>query len=94
MAKRPKKYVVIYEIDTGYMDCVGICDTADEAYGKAYLALCDGLEDDAYYITLPDTCEGDNGYILECRRKEDDKVEHWATVLFWYGDEDEEDAND
>ncbi len=88
--RRPEKYIVIYEMDNGYMDCVGICDTAAEAYGKAYLALCEGLVSDAYYITLPDMREGDNGCVLECRNKSDGRVLHWATVLFYYGDEPEE----
>lgn len=79
----PKKYVVIYESDTGYMNCVAICDKSSEAYGEAYLALCDGLEEDSYYITLPEQREGENGYILECRDKADNKLLHWCTVLFY-----------
>lgn len=79
----PKKYVVIYESDTGYMDCVAICDKSSEAYGEAYLALCDGLEEDSYYITLPEQREGENGYIMECRDKADNKLLHWCTVLFY-----------
>ena len=78
------KYVVILESDTGYMDCIAICDNADEAYGAAYLALSDGVEDDdKYYLTLPDYREGNNGFVMEIREKEDDKVLYWATVLFY-----------
>lgn len=84
--KYPKKYVVIMEIDTGYMDCIAICDKASEAYGEAYLALCDGLEEDSYYITFPEKREGENGYIIECRDKTDNKVLHWCTVLFYRED--------
>lgn len=79
----PKKYVVIYEADTGYMDCIAICDKSAEAYGEAYLALCDGLDEDNYYITLADKREGENGYIIECRDKKDNKLLHWCTVLFY-----------
>lgn len=79
----PKKYVVIYEIDTGYMDCIAICDKAEEAYGHAYLQLGDGLEEGSYYITLPERREGDNGYIIERRDKADDKLMAWCTVLFY-----------
>ena len=79
----PKKYVVIYEIDTEYMDCIAICDNAEEAYGHAYLQLGDGLDEGAYYITLPESREGDNGYIIECRDKADDKLIAWCTVLFY-----------
>ena len=86
----PKKYVVIYESDTGYMDCVAICDKSSEAYGEAYLALCDGLEEDSYYITFPEQREGENGYIMECRDKNDNKVLHWCTVLFYRYEGDEE----
>ena len=85
---KPQKYVVIYETDTGYMDCIAICDNAEEAYGHALFILSEGLEDDAYYITLPKYREGENGMIIECKRKEDDKAEHWCTVLFYdYGEE-------
>lgn len=79
----PKKYVVIYEIDTGYMECIAICDNAEEAYGHAYLQLGEGLEESTYYITLPERREGDNGYIIECRDKADDKLMAWCTVLFY-----------
>lgn len=82
----PKKYVVIYESDTGYMDCIAICDKLAEAYGEAYLALCDGLDEDSYYITFPERREGENGYIIECRDKKDNKVLNWCTVLFYRGE--------
>lgn len=80
---RPGKCVVIYENDTGYMDCIAICDTAAEAYGEAYLALSDGLDAGEYYMTVPENREGDNGYIIECREKKTEKIYAWATVLFY-----------
>lgn len=76
------KYVVIFENDTTYMDCLAICDKAAEAYGEAYLALCDDAEDDKY-ITIPERREGDNGFIIQLRNKKDDKVLEWVTVLFY-----------
>lgn len=79
---KPTKYVVILETDSGYMDCIGIYDTAEEAYGKAYLELSDGIEDGAY-ITLPEYREGENGMVIECRNKSENKVVHWCTVLFY-----------
>ena len=85
-SKYPKKYVVIFEIDTGYMDCIAICDSANEAYGEAYLALSDGLEPGEYRITLPEAREGENGFIIECREKESDKLLQWCTVLFYRED--------
>ena len=82
-SKYPRKYVVTYENDTGYMDCIAICDKSAEAYGEAYLALSDGLDEDSYYITLPEKREGENGYVIECRDKKDNKVLNWCTVLFY-----------
>lgn len=81
--KYPEKYVVIFEIDTGYMECVAVCDNASEAYGEAVLSLCDGLEPDEYYITPPMKREGENGYIMQLIDKESKKVMHWVTVLFY-----------
>ncbi len=78
----PKKYVVIFESDTGYMDCIAICDSADEAYGKAYLQLSDGMDDDRQYLTSPGYREGENGMIIHLMDKETDKPDSWCTVLF------------
>ena len=90
--KYPKKYIVILENDTGYMDCIADCNTAEEAYGNAYLQLSDGLDEDTnYYITLPETREGDNGYIIECRNKDDNKINAWCTVLFYREDGEKDD---
>ena len=84
------KYVVIFEIpDTGYMDCIAVCDTAAEAYGQAYLELIDGLDGDAYYISLADNREGYNGYVMECVAKETGKVLQCATILFYRPEETE-----
>lgn len=77
-----KKYVVILESDTGYMDCVAICDKTEEAYGYAYLSLVCAIEEKCY-VTLPDNREGDNGLVIELRRREDDKVLWWATILIY-----------
>ena len=77
------KYVVVLEIDTGYIDCIHICDNVKEAYGAAYLELSADLDSEKYYITLPERREGDNGFIMEARCKDDDSVYHWATVLFY-----------
>ena len=85
------KYVVVFEIpDTGYMDCIAVCDTAAEAYGHAYLELIDGLEEDAYYISLADKREGENGYVIECVNKETGVVLSIATVLFYKSEGSEE----
>ena len=76
-----KQFVVILELDTGYMDCVAVCNTAEEAYGEAYLALVDALEPDDYYITLPERREGDNGLVIETVEKKTGKVFQTVTVL-------------
>ena len=77
------KYVVILEMDNGYIDCIAVCDKASEAYGEAYLALCDDLDDEQYCITPPAYREGENGFIMELKEKKTGKVEQWATVLFY-----------
>lgn len=79
----PEKYVVILEIDTGYIQCVAICDTAEEAYGHALLAVSDDVDEEKYYLTIPQEREGENGYMIECRSKDDNSVYHWCTVLFY-----------
>lgn len=83
---KPEKYVVILELDTGYMDCIAICDKANEAYGEAYLALSDGLDVNSYYITLPERREGENGYVMEVVDKETQRITQWVTVLFYKPD--------
>ena len=88
--KYPDKYVVIYESDTGYMDCVAICDKASEAYGEAYLSLIDGLDENHYYVSLADKREGENGYIIKVVDKDTGKVWAWATILFYRNEEDGE----
>ncbi len=81
-----KKYVVILEVpDTGYMDCVGICGTKEEAYGVAYLALSDGLN--GAYITLPERREGDNGIVMEAKESKDGNIIFCATILNYEEDE-------
>ena len=76
-----KQFVVILELDTGYMDCIAVCGNAEQAYGEAYFALVDGLEPDDYYITLPESREGDNGFVIETVEKKTGKVYQTVTVL-------------
>lgn len=76
-----KQFVVILELDTGYMDCLAVCDNAEQAYGEAYLALVDGLEPDDYYISLPEPREGDNGFVIETVEKKTGKTYQTVTVL-------------
>ena len=83
------RYVVILELDNGYMDCVHVCYRKNEAYGAAYLALTDGIDADSYYVSLAENKEGDNGVIIELKDKNDDKVIQWVTILT-YKPEDEE----
>lgn len=80
---KPIKYIVIYELDTGYMDCVGIFDNTNEAYGKAYLALCEYLQEDNFYVTEPGYREGENGMIIHAYERETNKLLAWVTVLFY-----------
>lgn len=80
-----KKCVVIYEDDTGYADCVAICDKPAEAYGEAYLYLCDDI-DDPYYIMAPEKGEGGEGYVIYRKRQEDGKIIDWCKVLFYQED--------
>lgn len=84
-----KKYIVIIETDSGYVDCIGICDTAKEAYGMAYLYLIEDIEDASYRVTIPNETEGGNGWIIHL---ENAKCESpaWATILFYDGTEDTE----
>lgn len=86
------KYVVVMEIeDSGFMNCIGVFDNYREAYGEAYLALCDSYEigDTEHYISLAADREGECGMIVELVDKKTGKVEEFATVLFY----DEKDEN-
>ena len=83
-----KKCVVIYENDTGYTDCVAICDKPAEAYGEAYLYLCDD-NDDPYYITAPEIAEGGEDYVIHRKRQEDGTIIDWCKVLFYQEDTDD-----
>lgn len=81
---KPSKYVVVLEIpDNGYIDCIGIYDNAEQAYGDAYLSLCEGLDPNLYYITFPQDREGENGCFLSAVNKNTEKEELTATVLFY-----------
>lgn len=83
------KFVVIFEIDTGYMECIALCDNAEEAYGHAYLRLQYDMNSDDYYLTMADRREGENGFIMECINKKTQKAEQWCTVLFFENEESE-----
>lgn len=83
----PDKYVVILEIDGGYMDCIAVCDTAAEAYGEAYLALCDGVKPGEYIITVPDDREGENGLIISRRNSKTCEEDMYVTILFYRKEE-------
>ena len=76
------KYVIIFELDNGYMDCVAVCDSMTEAYGYAFCALIEGFDSDVY-VALPDNKEGDNGVVIELKDKNTDKVLQWVTILFY-----------
>ena len=76
-----KQFVVILELDTGYMDCLAVCDNAEQAYGEAYLALVDGLDPKDYYISLPEPREGDNGFMIETVEKKTGEIYQTVTVL-------------
>lgn len=77
------KYVVILEIpDTGYIDCIAICNNAEEAYGEAYLNLVDDIGDN-FYITPPRDAEGNNGFIIDCIERSTGNTYESATVLFF-----------
>lgn len=86
---QPNKYVVVAEVpSTGYINCVAICDAPARAYGEAYLALCDGIGDDAddeYYITPPVYREGEGGMLIELKQKDTGETLQCVTVLFYYG---------
>lgn len=81
---KPSKYVVILEIpSTGYIDCIGIYENAEQAYGEAYLSLCDGVVSDNYYITSPMDREGKNGCYMSVVDKDTKEEGTMATILFY-----------
>ena len=80
------KYVVIVEADSGYMECAGVCDSYEEACGRAYLSLIDGLKQEAYTVSLPEPREGENGDVIEVIDKETGKAVFSATVLVYKED--------
>ncbi len=80
---KPSRYVVVLELPTGYMDCVGIYENAEQAYGEAYLSLCEELNEDSYYITSICDREGENGCCLSRVNKDTGAEEMTATVLFY-----------
>lgn len=87
------KYVVIMEIPSnGYMDCIGIFDTIEQAFGQAYLDLCDGLDQNNYYITLYEDREGENGWCFSVINRDTHEEELSATVLHY--EEEDDDTRD
>lgn len=80
---KSEKCVVIVELpDTGYIECIAICDGLAEAFGKAYSNLTDGISDEGYHISIPQDCEGRNGYIMELTGT-DGKIDQRAIILFY-----------
>ena len=75
------KYVVVVEGTEGYMECAGICDSEDAAFGKAYLWLAKDEPSEKFYVTTPEVREGENGYIIYLIEKETGKEKFFATVL-------------
>lgn len=82
-----EKYVVIIELDNGYMECAAVCDTPEEAYGAAFIAVTEGLKSNDYCVTLPEPREGENGYVISSINKKTGKEEISATVLFYKKEE-------
>lgn len=61
MAK--SNYVVILTSDTGYIQCVGVCETYAEAIGRAYASVSDGYDDSSlFHVTIPIKTEGEQGW--------------------------------
>jgi hypothetical protein len=82
------KYVVLLEIPaSGYIDCIAVCESIDEAFGQAYLKLCGDKDQEKFYITIPMQTEGENGFLMECRFKGDDSVYESASVLMYRQEE-------
>lgn len=76
------KYVVISETESGYCACCGVFDNEREAFGKALLELADGLEGREYRISLPEMCEGEQGYVMNVKNMNTGKALASALVLF------------
>lgn len=74
------KFVAIIECASGYMEGVGIYDTMGEAFGSAYLKLTEDADDEDN-VSAPCNNEGETGWVMELRKKDEPKVVEWATIL-------------
>ena len=81
------KYVVVLEDEDGYVDCAGVFDTLLEAYGRALLALVDGMDLDHYFITAPVTTEGENGKVMNLVEKDTGKMPGWRAIVLAHNPE-------
>lgn len=76
------KYAVISTSDSGYVQCIGICDNINEAFGKAYLDLTDGYDDGALFsVTVPERSEGDCGYVINLVERSSGSTVWTALIL-------------
>ena len=80
------RYAVISTSDSGYVQCIGICDNINEAFGKAYLDLTDGYDDGALFsVTVPERTEGDCGYVINLVDRSGSTV--WTALILEVKDE-------
>ena len=77
-----RKYIVLLENESGYIDCEAVCSTKEEAYGSAYLSLIEGLDESFYYVTLPELREG-GGVKMELRDRRDYSLLTYATIILY-----------
>ena len=77
-----RKYIVLLENESGYIDCEAVCSTKEEAYGHAYLSLTEGIDESFYYVTLPELREG-GGIKMELRDRRDYSLLTYATILLY-----------
>jgi len=76
------RYAVIITSDSGYVQCIGICDNINEAFGKAYLDLTDGYDDGALFsVTVPERSEGDCGYVINLVERQSGSTVWTALIL-------------
>ena len=76
------RYAVISTSDSGYVQCIGICDNINEAFGKAYLDLTDGYDDGALFsVTVPERSEGDCGYVINLVERQSGSTVWTALIL-------------
>lgn len=79
-----KKFVLIGQtID--FIQCIGICDDPETAYGKAYLYLEDQAESyeytNGYHISKLEELEADTGFRMYLVI--DGKEKEWVDILFY-----------